>query len=88
VGSLVRVPQIFSKHLKQTAMVKNIKLLIIAIVSFVYAKGQDSTKAAAPAPKADTVVPSPATTFSGSLDLYYRYNFANPTNGSFNNYTS
>jgi Putative beta-barrel porin-2, OmpL-like. bbp2 len=69
-------------------MVKNIKLLIIAIVSFVYAKGQDSTKAAAPAPKADTVVPSPATTFSGSLDLYYRYNFANPTNGSFNNFTS
>ncbi len=70
-------------------MVKNIKLLIIAIGSFVYVNGQDSAKTAAtaPAPKADTVVPSPATTFSGSLDLYYRYNFAN-AKGSFNNYTS
>ena len=68
-------------------MVKNIKLLVIAIVFFVSAQAQDSTKTAAPAPKADTVVPSPATTFSGSLDLYYRYNFANPP-GSFNNFTS
>ena len=76
-----------SKQLKQTAMVKNIKLLIIAIVSFVSVRAQDSTKTAAPAPKADSVVPSPATTFSGSLDLYYRYNFADPKS-SFNNYTS
>jgi len=68
-------------------MVKNFKLLVIAIGFFATAKAQDSTKTAAPAPKADTVVPSPATTFSGSLDLYYRYNFANPP-GSFNNYTS
>ena len=68
-------------------MVKNFKLLIIAIGSFVYAQGQDSAKTAAPAPKADTVVPSPATTFSGSLDLYYRYNFANPSSFN-NNYTS
>jgi len=58
-------------------MVKHIKLLLIAFGLFVSAQAQDSTKAAAPAPKADTVVPSPATTFSGSLDLYYRYNFAN-----------
>jgi Putative beta-barrel porin-2, OmpL-like. bbp2 len=60
-------------------MVKNIKLLIIAIGSFVYVQGQDSTKVAAPAPapKVDSVPPSPATTFSGSLDLYYRYNFGN-----------
>ncbi len=66
---------------------KNFKLLVIAIGFFVSARAQDSTKTAAPAPKADTVVPSPATTFSGSLDLYYRYNFANPP-GSFNNFTS
>ena len=74
-------------------MVKNLKLLLlsIAIGSFVYVNGQDSTKAvpaaAAPAPKVDSVPPSPATTFSGSLDLYYRYNFANAP-GFNNNYTS
>ncbi|HET7000993.1 MAG TPA: outer membrane beta-barrel protein [Puia sp.] len=66
-------------------MVKNLKLLIVAIGLFVSVKGQDSTKAAPP--KVDSVAPSPATTFSGSLDLYYRYNFANPK-GSLNNYTS
>jgi Putative beta-barrel porin-2, OmpL-like. bbp2 len=91
VGSLVRVLLIFSKHLKQTAMVKNIKLLIIVMGSFFYAHGQDSTKTAAPPPpppaKVDSVPPSPATTFSGSLDLYYRYNFANAP-GFNNNYTS
>jgi len=68
-------------------MVKNLKLLIIAIGSFVCVQGQDSTKTAAPAPKVDSVPPSPATTFSGSLDLYYRYNFANSPS-TFNNYTS
>jgi hypothetical protein len=66
-------------------MVKNVKLLIVAIGLFVSAKGQDSTKAAPP--KTDSVAPSPATTFSGSLDVYYRYNFANAPNFN-NNYTS
>src|SRR3984957_14712980 len=92
VGSLVRILPIFSKHLKQTAMVKNFKLLIIAIVSFVYVHGQDSTKTAAAAPpvKVDSVPPSPATTFSGSLDLYYRYNFANASlfNNNFTSFTN
>jgi hypothetical protein len=71
-------------------MVKHIKLLIIAIGSFVYVQAQDSTKMAAPAPapKVDSVPPSPATTFSGSLDMYYRYNFANAPNGITNNNTS
>jgi hypothetical protein len=69
-------------------MVKTFKLLSISMCFFALARDQDSTAAAtAPAPKADSVVPSPATTFSGSLDLYYRYNFANPASG-FNNYTS
>src|ERR1700733_13523153 len=69
-------------------MVKNLKLLIIAIGSFVYVNGQDSTKAMAPPPpKVDSVPPSPATTFSGSLDLYYRYNFADSRSFN-NNYTS
>ena len=54
-------------------MVKNLKLLLlsIAIGSFVYVNGQDSTKAvpaaAAPAPKVDSVPPSPATTNSESV---------------------
>ena len=69
-------------------MVKNLKLLIIAIGSFVYVNGQDSTKVMAPPPpKVDSVPPSPATTFSGSLDLYYRYNFSNAPSFN-NNYTS
>ena len=66
-------------------MFKKIKLLIIAIGSFFYVQAQDSTKSTAPKP--DSVAPSPATTFSGSLDLYYRYNFANAP-GSINNFTS
>ena len=69
-------------------MVKNIKLLLIAIGSFVYAQGQDSTKTAAPAPKVDTVAPNPPSSFTGSVDLYYRYNFANPKAAPWNNYTS
>jgi hypothetical protein len=66
-------------------MVKNLKLLIIAIGSFATVRAQDSTKPAPP--KVDSVAPSPSTTFSGSLDLYYRYNFANAP-GFNNNYTS
>jgi len=68
-------------------MVKNLKLLLIAIVLFVSAKAQHSTKTAE-APKADSVVPSPPPTFTGSVDLYYRYNFANPKSAPWNNYTS
>lgn len=66
-------------------MVKNLKLLIIAFGIFASAQGQDSTKAA---PKADSVAPNPPSSFTGSLDLYYRYNFANPKGSPWNNYTS
>jgi hypothetical protein len=76
-------------------MVKNLKLLIIAIGSFVSVHAQDSTKTAVPPPKVDSVAPSPPPTFTGSVDLYYRFNFANPKgapyNGQpqfYNNYTS
>jgi len=65
-------------------MVKNLKLLIIAIVFFGSAQAQDSTKAAKP----DSVAPSPSPNFTGSVDLYYRYNFANPKAAPWNNYTS
>ena len=67
-------------------MLKKAKILLIATIVHLSTNAQDSTKTAE-APKADTVVPSPATTFSGSLDLYYRYNFANAPS-SFNNFTS
>lgn len=67
-------------------MIHKIKLVLLASTVYFSASAQDSTKSVVPVPK-DTLVPSPSTTFSGSLDLYYRYNFANPA-GSLNNYTS
>ena len=70
-------------------MVKNFKLLMLSIGTFATVHAQDSTK---PATVVDTVKvtapANPATTFSGSLDLYYRYNFANPPAGVTNNFTS
>jgi hypothetical protein len=42
----------------------------------------DSTKPASPTPT------SPAPTFTGSVDVYYRYNFNDPRSGATNNYTS
>ncbi len=45
-------------------MVKNIKLLIIAIGSFVYVQAQDSTKTAVTATKVDSVAPAPTSPLS------------------------
>jgi hypothetical protein len=67
-------------------MVKNLKLLIIAIGFFVSVQGQDTTK---PVIKTDTLPPpNPPSSFTGSVDLYYRYNFSNPKAAPWNNYTS
>jgi hypothetical protein len=66
---------------------KKFKLFIVAFGFLISAQAQDSSFLTATALKKDTIAPLPATTFSGSLDLYYRYNFANPRS-SFNNYTS
>jgi hypothetical protein len=70
-------------------MFNKAKILLIATIAHHSVNAQDSTKI--PAPVTDTSIAahpvSPSTTFSGSLDLYYRYNFANPAS-SFNNYTS
>jgi hypothetical protein len=70
-------------------MLNKVKILLVATIAHLSANAQDSTKI--PAPVTDTSIAvhpvSPSTTFSGSLDLYYRYNFANPAS-SFNNYTS
>jgi hypothetical protein len=70
-------------------MIKKSRLLLVLMITQYSVKAQDSSKTSVPA--SDTTaamhVSPPSTTFSGSLDLYYRYNFANPR-GSFNNYTS
>jgi Putative beta-barrel porin-2, OmpL-like. bbp2 len=67
-------------------MVKNLKLLIIALGFFVSVQAQDTTKAVI---KTDTLPPpNPPSSFTGSVDLYYRYNFSNPKAVPWNNYTS
>jgi Putative beta-barrel porin-2, OmpL-like. bbp2 len=61
------------------------KILLVALVTFglisSYAQ-TDSTKSATPAPT------SPTPTITGSIDVYYRYNFNDPKTGGTNNYTS
>jgi hypothetical protein len=60
---------------------KKILVFIITLIAFQVAVGQtDSIKPAAPA--------SPAPTITGSVDVYYRYNFNDPKAGFTNNYTS
>jgi hypothetical protein len=57
-------------------MLKKISAVAIGFLSFVSIYAQtDSTK-------------KPTTTFSGSVDAYYRYNFSNPPGGATNNLTS
>ena len=68
-------------------MTNSIKLILLGTICCISASAQDSIKTAPLTTKSDSVTPSPSTVFSGSLDLYYRYNFANPS-GSLNNYTS
>ncbi len=69
-------------------MVKNFKMLLIALGSFVFAQGQDSTKTTTAAPVDFTKKTSPPVTITGSVDGYYRYNFNAPKKGATNNYTS
>ncbi len=61
-------------------MVKNFKMLLVAMGCFVYAQGQDSTKTAAPAPadsaKKKRLLP-PVFTITGSIDGYYRFSLPN-----------
>lgn len=60
----------------------NLLGLIIVMIPFQVAVGQtDSTKASAPNS-------SPAPTITGSVDVYYRYNFNDAKTGFTNNYTS
>ena len=60
---------------------KKILVYIITLIAFQVAVAQtDSTKPAAPT--------SPAPTITGSVDVYYRYNFNDPKSGGTNNYTS
>ncbi|WP_153799891.1 outer membrane beta-barrel protein [Foetidibacter luteolus] len=59
-------------------MLRKIFTACFAMSSFVAANAQDSATAAEP----------PKPTITGSLDVYYRYNFQDPKSGSFNNWTS
>ncbi|HEY4147351.1 MAG TPA: outer membrane beta-barrel protein [Chitinophagaceae bacterium] len=59
-------------------MLRKISISLFGILCLAKSYAQDTTKTAT----------SPATTITGSVDVYYRYNFANPKDGSFNNYTS
>ena len=58
---------------------KKILVFIITLITFqvVIAQDTDSTKKTSPAP-----------TITGSVDVYYRYNFNDPKSGGTNNYTS
>ncbi len=68
-------------------MINKYSLYLILLIAHFSVKAQDSTKTSVPATDTSAHASSQPTTFSGSLDLYYRYNFANPPS-SFNNYTS
>ncbi len=58
---------------------KKILIFMLTLIVFQVALAQDidSTKQTSPAP-----------TITGSVDVYYRYNFNNPKSGATNNYTS
>src|SRR5882762_7766889 len=58
-------------------MLRKISFSLMGILCLAGTYAQDSTKEA---PK--------ATTITGSVDMYYRFNFANPKDKSINNYTS
>ncbi len=56
-------------------MLRKILTSTIALTTFSFVDGQDSTKV-------------PSFKLSGSADVYYRYNFQNPKSAPFNNFTS
>ncbi|HZK65093.1 MAG TPA: outer membrane beta-barrel protein [Puia sp.] len=71
-------------------MVRNFKLLIIIVLgNFTNVQGQDSSQTAStPVPVDSTKKTSPPVTITGSFDGYYRFNFNDPKQGSFNSPTS
>jgi len=76
---------------KSKTMLRKIFLGAIVCASFNTGFSQtDSTKAATDTSKAAAAAPtSPAPTITGSVDMYYRFNFNDPkAGGTLNNYTS
>ncbi len=63
-------------------MRKKFFFVAVALIATAVSQAQDSTVVAAPAPE------KPKPVISGSVDVYYRYNFANPKDGATNNLTS
>ena len=71
-------------------MRKMLFLIAVALIATATTQAQDST-VTAPAHDSTVVAPAPEKpkpVISGSVDVYYRYNFANPKDGSTNNLTS
>ena len=64
-------------------MKKRLLFLSVSFISLTLVKAQDST-----AIKADSAIEIAGVKITGSVDVYYRYNFSNPKNGFTNNYTS
>ena len=61
-------------------MLRKFIVLAIAMSGYYQASSQDSTTIC--------TEEKPKPVISGSLDAYYRYNFANPKDDLFNNFTS
>jgi hypothetical protein len=59
-------------------------IMNLVVLQVAVAQDTDSTKKTSPTPAAT----SPAPTITGSVDMYYRYNFNDPKSGGTNNLTS
>src|SRR5450755_4688065 len=57
-------------------------IMNLVVLQVAVAQDTDSTKKTSPTPT------SPTPTITGSVDVYYRYNFNDPKSGATNNYTS
>ncbi|MDQ2752378.1 MAG: porin, partial [Bacteroidota bacterium] len=64
-------------------MKKCLLFVFASFISMTLLKAQDSTTK-----KADSVIEVAGVKITGSVDVYYRYNFSNPKTGFTNNYTS
>src|SRR6476646_8027171 len=67
-------------------MLRKILLGSLLIFGFIFTYAQtDSTKITTAAAPEE---PKPGPAITGSVDVYYRYNFDNPKSGNLNNFTS
>jgi len=72
-------------------MRKTFFFVAVALIATAVTQAQDSTVVAPPPPDSTVAAPAPEKpkpVISGSVDVYYRYNFSNPKDGATNNLTS